>query len=520
MSVQEFKPDSELGQRLKQQIAAKLASLNTEDPAYVAEFLLVLISNNRTRVEIVEEFTSLFGNIIDERFVQDVMDEINNNLNGNQMQQSQQLQHSEQQQLQQQQQEQQQQQQQQAAPVQSFQPAQSAFMPQQGQQTPAQAQKISFAPQTGTAQSAFAGQQFNIPSFPKSMESGDNMMIDGAGNRETRFSENLQRNFRDQADNSSSRFNFTKNNRGSSFKNTRGGRNLNNRRQQDLHKMIEKSLDNNVDQTTTFVSKVPTERCKDFPHCSNRLCQFGHPTKVCRNFPNCPNQNQTCPFLHPGEDDALFKEFERVREAKQQQRNQSRSNTGIILCKFGAICSKELCPFGHPTPANKDAKVTILQWCVDNKECKDPTCPRAHSSPNYSAQSQFNVGGSQAAPGSVPNIEKTLEQCKFGQYCKNIRCPKRHATSSVLCRNGAQCTRIDCTFNHPLNEVCKYGVNCTNLNCAYQHPEGRQISATGATPTGNKVWINGQTQNTGTTSQRQFAVPENHVFEQAPPQQS
>ena len=138
MSVQEFKPDSELGQRLKQQIAAKLASLNTEDPAYVAEFLLVLISNNRTRVEIVEEFTSLFGNIIDERFVQDVMDEINNNLNGNQMQQSQQLQHSEQQQLQQQQQEQQQQQQQQAAPVQSFQPAQSAFMPQQGHHRPGQ----------------------------------------------------------------------------------------------------------------------------------------------------------------------------------------------------------------------------------------------------------------------------------------------------------------------------------------------------------------------------------------------
>ncbi|ODQ45263.1 hypothetical protein PICMEDRAFT_17750 [Pichia membranifaciens NRRL Y-2026] len=530
MGVQDFNPDSEFGVQLKQQISNRLASLNTEDPSYVAEFLLVLISNNRTPAEIVEEFTGLFGAIIDQKFVVDVINEILIHQGKLQPQQEPTPQQSQQQPPQQQQQ--------QATSAFSSanvtpQPPKSAFgtpstqqQQQQQQQQQPQSQQIQQLPQA----------PFNIPTAPQaqiqnSMQFDDSsMLVDGAENKEVRFSDATQNSFRPNNfnDNNVNRFNFTKSTRGSTnFKSGRGGRGargarpLNGRRQDTMSKMVEMSLDNNNEMTTNFVSSRPTERCRDFPHCSNKFCPNAHPTKVCRDFPNCPHHNQTCTYLHPGEDDELFKEYERVREAKFQQRNTKVVNTGITLCKFGSVCQKELCPFGHPTPANKDAKVTILQWCVDNKECKNPNCSRAHSSPNFEPQvAQFNGGQSGVAAANVGAPEKTLEQCKFGSYCKNFRCPKRHATSPVLCRAGASCTRIDCYFQHPINETCRFGVNCTNVNCAFQHPEGRQISQAGATPGGNKVWVNGQNQDSGSTSQRQFAVSEDQVLEQAPPQEA
>lgn len=181
----------------------------------------------------------------------------------------------------------------------------------------------------------------------------------------------------------------------------------------------------------------------------------------------------------------------------------------VTLCRFGILCSKELCPFGHPTPANKDAKVIRTRWCRQNKNCTNPECEYAHSSPNYQApprepkppvQPVYNPSTSYNTPRGV--VPTSLEQCKFGLYCTNQMCTKRHALSQVPCKNGLECTRLDCSFNHPLKEDCKFGNECKSKVCYYRHPDGREKNFFNGTGGGNN------------NNSRLFAVPEDQVMEQ------
>ncbi|EES94068.1 hypothetical protein HMPREF0776_1306, partial [Staphylococcus aureus subsp. aureus USA300_TCH959] len=58
--------------------------------------------------------------------------------------------------------------------------------------------------------------------------------------------------------------------------------------------------------------------------------------------------------------------------------------------------------------------------------------------------------------------------------CTNQLCPRRHATSTVACRNGANCTLSYCTFSHPIDEDCRFGAECKNKFCYYRHPDGKE----------------------------------------------
>lgn len=502
MGVQDFRPDSEFGQQIKEQIAKSLVA---DDPNYVAEFLLVLISNNKSPSEIVNEFTGLFGPIINVQFVQDVINAILSQENeSNQQQQAQQ---------QQAQQQQAQQQVQQVQPVQQMEQQQQQMVQQPVEQQP---QSI----QSAFGQSAFA----SIPTQPSSMtdkgvrfQDDDAMQIDT-----TKF--NLKVSSRGgRGSQRGARGNF-KPGRQANPRQIKPGRNMD--------KVMEMALNN---ESANFVPRnKPTERCQAFPHCPNKMCSFAHPTKKCFNFPNCPNVGGTCTFLHPGEDDALIQEWEKVKNENQKARDYKAmpKNMAITLCKFGVTCSRDICPFGHPTPANKDAKITTLQWCIDNKACQDPNCSRAHSSPNYQrptppAQTPTPFMSPFAQPSQAqvkhqPVGERSLEQCKFGKKCTNKTCNKRHALSSVPCRAGASCDRIDCSFLHPLKEQCRFGIACTNQKCIFDHPEGRQFngsappSSGGDMNNGNQVWVNGDLQSAGSTSERMFAVSEDQVMEHTP----
>lgn len=279
-----------------------------------------------------------------------------------------------------------------------------------------------------------------------------------------------------------------------------------------------------------FVNVVSKKdgRCKLFPRCPlGKYCPHAHPTKVCKDYPNCKNDPGTCEYLHTNEDVELMKEIEKTREEFRDKRlalAQSRAlptKTGIVLCKFGILCSNQMCPFGHPTPSNEDAKVIQFVWCLQNLSCENKECDKAHSSLSKIRNIQpMSISGLRVKPSPV-SFEKSLEQCKFGMKCTNKRCRYRHARSHIMCRDGASCTRIDCLFGHPINEPCKFGRDCKNFYCLFHHPEGRVLPE--KPPSGTGEAINCDNTSTGrnqSINEREYAVPESAVIERAPVQES
>lgn len=161
---------------------------------------------------------------------------------------------------------------------------------------------------------------------------------------------------------------------------------------------------------------------------------------------------------------------------------------GVEDCKFGAMCAKELCPYGHPTPANQSAKVMVKKWCKFNKKCGNSHCHFAHPSP-FTGQKR---------------VATSLEQCKFNKGCTSATCPRRHATSLVACQRGDDCKLPFCTFNHTIDEECRHKNECTNKVCYFKHPDAREQ---------NLFKLN--TGASEATNERAFAVPEDQVMEQA-----
>ncbi|KAG2069646.1 hypothetical protein BDR04DRAFT_1055180 [Suillus decipiens] len=131
------------------------------------------------------------------------------------------------------------------------------------------------------------------------------------------------------------------------------------------------------------------------------------------------------------------------------------------LCKFGIKCTNSQCRYSHPSPVATAESGVVLstEACEKGKDCKDKDCIKSHVSPAV----KNPVAGATHAP--VPPITTG---------------PPQHI---VACRFGGACTRPNCPYTHPpktnhFAQQCRFGAGCTRASCPFQHPEGRVLPST------------------------------------------
>lgn len=467
MSVQ-FNPESPVGEQLKKNLVNELArkyNIN-EDAEDIADYISVLIANGNSPPEIVKEVNDISDSPIDVDFISSVFVEIERLTREYEQLQNQQ-------------------QNQQAAPEATHiapEPAQQpvqqpAQLPVEQHHQPENPQHPVQTTQPQVPQFVFDPSKIQDPSLKFSQEAQDLQFPTGP-----RSGAKIPTGPRAHDRFAKGRGGISKGpNRLDKTKKPYAMKNAEN-----MEKMLGMANNTNV----LFVQKTSKGRCAEFPYCNNKECEFAHPTKNCFAYPNCTNPPGTCNYLHPDQDQELIAKLQKSK----QDFHEKKKNEYLVTqgsCKFAAGCTKDTCPFAHPTPANPQAKINTLDWCPAGKVCADPQCVKAHPPP------------ASAKPVVQANLaEIALEQCKFGPACTNYKCPRRHATSLVPCRAGATCKRLDCTFAHPLAEVCRFGEKCQNKNCMYQHPAGREIQS--------NTWSKGEA-----TNSRTFAVPDDQIMEQA-----
>ncbi|KAI0343716.1 hypothetical protein BDW22DRAFT_1356247 [Trametopsis cervina] len=136
------------------------------------------------------------------------------------------------------------------------------------------------------------------------------------------------------------------------------------------------------------------------------------------------------------------------------------------LCKFSLKCTNPTCRYSHPSPVATPESGVVLsnEACENGKNCKDKDCIKAHVSP--AASKPHSEPLNPKAPAFTPTAHAP-----------------HHSTpqSQVACRFGAACTKPNCAFLHPArqnNVPCRFGAACTKATCTFQHPEGRSVLPT------------------------------------------
>ncbi|KDQ20065.1 hypothetical protein BOTBODRAFT_27486 [Botryobasidium botryosum FD-172 SS1] len=126
------------------------------------------------------------------------------------------------------------------------------------------------------------------------------------------------------------------------------------------------------------------------------------------------------------------------------------------LCKFSTKCGNATCRYSHPSPVATPESALVLSTdaCEAGLACKDADCTKSHPSPAV-------VTGATITPRAAP--------------------PAHQPTTSIktMCKFGGGCRRPNCMFQHPRDvhssTPCNFGAACTRADCAYLHPPGRVL---------------------------------------------
>ncbi|KAI6111970.1 hypothetical protein EDD16DRAFT_1694007 [Pisolithus croceorrhizus] len=135
------------------------------------------------------------------------------------------------------------------------------------------------------------------------------------------------------------------------------------------------------------------------------------------------------------------------------------------LCKFGTKCTNSQCRFSHPSPVATAESGVVLstEACEKGMQCNDKDCIKSHVSPAVN-----NPAAEPPKPVATTPVHANPS-------------PSHPHPSTIPCRFGSTCTRPGCLFSHPRPQhaqQCRFGTACTRATCSYQHPEGRVLPST------------------------------------------
>ncbi|KAF9966364.1 hypothetical protein BGZ70_002562 [Mortierella alpina] len=164
-------------------------------------------------------------------------------------------------------------------------------------------------------------------------------------------------------------------------------------------------------------------------------------------------------------------EAELTREAVADETVSFIQSNNIKRCKFWPNCEKaELCPFWHPK-----------ELCAAYPNCPNAadTCLYVHPLAEPTAE-QLAAARRQALMQSMRN--KNAGDSTANHNGSAMQMPFALGSQALQeCKFGARCTRADCKFRHPegdstastqqqQQQPCRFYPNCTKPNCPFYHP--------------------------------------------------
>ena len=179
-----------------------------------------------------------------------------------------------------------------------------------------------------------------------------------------------------------------------------------------------------------------------------------------------------CPFGH-----SYGRNVDSQQQAGPSQQQQSGKSPSLVPCKFGAACSRAGCHFMHNAATQTSTSHLSAVPCKFGSRCSRADCCFRHEPPS----------ASQPQPqGAAWNAQGGFQQ-------QGMWRTQQSQQQGVQGAAGPPATRGSVTALSTLaNTPCKFGLKCTNPNCHFLHPVldlqgGKREPEADATITGDEA---------------------------------